>query len=86
MPDLDRNKQNLMAFYDLMFNQCRPRDAIERYAGVQYVQHNPGVAAGLFPEVDNRCTTEYQYSSDQDDWPRHTSKEDIVDDLKCDEQ
>ena len=22
-----------MAFYDLMFNQCRPREAIERYAG-----------------------------------------------------
>jgi predicted SnoaL-like aldol condensation-catalyzing enzyme len=44
MPDLERNKQNVMAFYDLMFNQCRPRDAIEWYAGVQYIQHNPGVA------------------------------------------
>jgi len=46
MPDLERNKQNVMAFYDLMFNQCRPRDAIERYAGEQYIQHNPGVADG----------------------------------------
>jgi hypothetical protein len=23
MPDLEHNKQNVMAFYDLMFNQCR---------------------------------------------------------------
>jgi predicted SnoaL-like aldol condensation-catalyzing enzyme len=46
MPDRERNKQNVMAFYDLMFNQCRPRDAIERYAGEQYIQHNPGVADG----------------------------------------
>jgi predicted SnoaL-like aldol condensation-catalyzing enzyme len=46
MPDLEHNKQNVMAFYDLMFNQCRPRDALERYAGEQYIQHNPGVADG----------------------------------------
>ena len=46
MPELEHNKQNIMAFYDLMFNQCRPREAIERYAGEQYIQHNPGVADG----------------------------------------
>ena len=44
--DLERNKRNVVAFYDLMFNQCRPRKAIELYAGVQYIQHNPGVADG----------------------------------------
>ena len=27
---LERNKQNVQAFYDLMFNQNRPADAIER--------------------------------------------------------
>jgi predicted SnoaL-like aldol condensation-catalyzing enzyme len=30
---LKRNKQTAMAFYDLMFNQCKPREAIERYSG-----------------------------------------------------
>jgi predicted SnoaL-like aldol condensation-catalyzing enzyme len=34
------------AFYDLMFNQCRPREAIEKYAGATYLQHNPHVADG----------------------------------------
>ena len=44
--DLERNKQNVVAFYDLMFNQCRPREAMERYGGTTYTQHNPGVADG----------------------------------------
>jgi predicted SnoaL-like aldol condensation-catalyzing enzyme len=43
---LKRHKANVVAFYDLMFNQCRPREAIEKYAGSNYVQHNPDVADG----------------------------------------
>ena len=27
------NKQTALDFYDLMFNHCRPADAIEKYAG-----------------------------------------------------
>jgi predicted SnoaL-like aldol condensation-catalyzing enzyme len=52
MSDPERNKQNVVAFYDLMFNQCRPRDAIERYAGAEYIQHNPGVADGKAGFID----------------------------------
>jgi predicted SnoaL-like aldol condensation-catalyzing enzyme len=43
---LERNKKTAMAFYDLMFNQSRPREAIEKYVGAVYVQHNPHVADG----------------------------------------
>ncbi len=43
---LERNKAAVVAFYDLMFNQGKPREAIERYAGDSYTQHNPGVADG----------------------------------------
>ncbi len=43
---LERNKQNALAFYDMMFNQCRPREAIETYAGDTYIQHNPEVGDG----------------------------------------
>ncbi len=43
---LERNKQNAMAFYELMFNECEPAQAIERYVGDSYTQHNPHVADG----------------------------------------
>jgi predicted SnoaL-like aldol condensation-catalyzing enzyme len=52
MSQLERNKRNVVAFYDLMFNQCRPREAIERYAGAAYIQHNPGVADGKQGFID----------------------------------
>ena len=44
--DPERNKRNAQAFYELMFNQCKPREAIERYAGEHYIQHNPHVGDG----------------------------------------
>jgi predicted SnoaL-like aldol condensation-catalyzing enzyme len=43
---IEANKQTARAFYDLMFNQCQPTEAIERYAGADYVQHNPSVPDG----------------------------------------
>lgn len=43
---LERNKRNAQAFYDLMFNQCRPAEAMQRYAGATYIQHNPHVGDG----------------------------------------
>lgn len=44
--DPGQNKINAKAFYDLMFNQCQPRAAIEAYVGDVYIQHNPHVADG----------------------------------------
>ena len=43
---LEANKGSAIAFYDLMFNECRPREAVERYVGAEYIQHNPEVASG----------------------------------------
>ena len=46
MSDPQTNRANAMAFYDLMFNQCQPRAAMERYSGDVYIQHNPHVGDG----------------------------------------
>jgi predicted SnoaL-like aldol condensation-catalyzing enzyme len=48
----ERNKENVMAFYDLMFNQCKPREAMEQFAGDRYIQHNPGVGDGKEAFID----------------------------------
>lgn len=44
MSDPEANKTTVTTFYDMMFNQCRPREAIEQFAGAEYIQHNPHVA------------------------------------------
>jgi predicted SnoaL-like aldol condensation-catalyzing enzyme len=58
---LQRNKQNVQAFYDLMFNQARPAEAIAKYAGESYRQHNPHVGDGKQAFIDyfERMAAEY---------------------------
>lgn len=46
MQQLERNKKNVVAFYDLATNQSRPREAVEKYVGEKYTQHNPEVGDG----------------------------------------
>ena len=58
---LTQNKRNAQAFYELMFNEGRPREAIELYVGDDYIQHNPEVGDGkeAFIEYFERMNAEY---------------------------
>src|SRR5574341_807940 len=58
---LEQNNNSVMGYYDLMFKQCQPAEAIAKYAGEVYIQHNPHVADGkeAFIEYFTRMAKEY---------------------------
>ena len=61
MTELKRNKDSVVAFYEMMFNDCKPAEAIELYVGDEYVQHNVHVSSGKQGFIDyfNRMAAEY---------------------------
>ena len=50
--DLEQNKQTAQAFYAMMFNGCRPGEAVEKFVGDEYIQHNPHVGDGNEAFID----------------------------------
>lgn len=46
MPDLEKNKETVVSFYELAFNDKRPEEAVAAYIGAEYIQHNPQAPDG----------------------------------------
>ncbi len=48
---LESSKATVQAFYDLAFNKKKPAEAVSKYMGKSYRQHNPGAADGPDPFI-----------------------------------
>ncbi|GAB5399925.1 MAG: nuclear transport factor 2 family protein [Aureisphaera sp.] len=58
--NLEENKANAIAFYKMAY-EGKPAEAVAKYVGDQYIQHNPDVADGpkRFIEYFDRMQAEY---------------------------
>jgi predicted SnoaL-like aldol condensation-catalyzing enzyme len=46
MTSIERNKETVVAFFTQAFNHKQPEDAVAKYGGSQYIQHNPDTPDG----------------------------------------
>ena len=49
--NLEENKKNAIDFYRMAY-EGRPKDAVEKYVGNDYIQHNPLVGNGKQPFIE----------------------------------
>jgi predicted SnoaL-like aldol condensation-catalyzing enzyme len=58
--NLKSNKQNAVAFYEMAY-KGNPDEAVKRYVGTEYIQHNPDVENGKqgFIEYFDKMALEY---------------------------
>ena len=78
MQDPDTNRENAKAFYDLMFNEAKPREAIERFVGAEYRQHNPHVADGREAFIEYFERMEREYPGKSVEFVRTVARDDLV--------
>lgn len=75
---LEDNKRNAVEFYDLMFNHCRPEEALAKYAAEEYIQHNPSVGDGRQGFVDYFRRMEKEYPGKKVEFKRVIAEGDYV--------
>ena len=75
---LEANKQTLSEYYDLSFNQRKPEEAVVKYMGPYYRQHNPQAADGPEPFIGFVKSFAQTYPSLRIDLKRIIAEGDLV--------
>jgi predicted SnoaL-like aldol condensation-catalyzing enzyme len=75
---LERNKMAATGFYDLVFNEGKPAEAIEIYTGDTYIQHNPEVGDGKQAFIDYFVRMAEEYPGKRVDFKRIFAEGDHV--------
>lgn len=75
---LEKNKENAKAFYDLAFNQCKPAEAVEGYVGDVYIQHNPHVPDGKQAFIDYFTRMAEDYPGKKVNFVRAIAEDNLV--------
>lgn len=74
---LEENKLNAIAFYRIAY-EGNPADAIEKYVGEEYIQHNPDVADGNRGFVDYFERMQEEYPEKSIEFVRCIAEGDLV--------
>ena len=75
--DLDKNKQNAIAFYKTAY-LGDPEKAVAEYVGDEYIQHNPLVGNGKQPFIDYFEEMGRDYPDKTIDFVRAVAEGDLV--------
>ncbi len=75
--NLEQNKANAIAFYKMAY-LGDPKQAIDKYVGSDYIQHNPDVADGTQGFIDYFTRMKREYPDKSIDFVRTIAEGDLV--------
>ena len=75
--DLELNKKNAEAFYRMAY-LGNPSEAVERYVGAEYIQHNPVVGNGKQPFIEYFECMHRDYANKDIEFVRSIAEGDLV--------
>jgi predicted SnoaL-like aldol condensation-catalyzing enzyme len=75
--NLEENKKNAIAFYKTAY-EGKPKRAIDKYVGGEYIQHNPDVADGLKGFIDYFERMQEEYPEKSIEFVRSVAEGNIV--------
>ncbi|MEM9022396.1 MAG: ester cyclase [Bacteroidota bacterium] len=75
--NLEQNKANAIAFYRMAY-EGQPKEAVARYVGSEYIQHNPDVADGPQGFIDYFERMQREYPEKSIEFVRCIAEGDLV--------